>query len=142
MQQNTECYPPRDNEEYLEAVESLTAELERAMTAMVTGAVADFEGSLLRQHNLTMRLVGLRSPQLREAGDGGRVAAISHAPLLTERIKAAVSNLLTVTRQYSMLLKHFGQTARLFAGMFRSYGGASGIDLHRRRSRDTWSCEL
>lgn len=60
MQQITAYYPPRDNEEYLEAVGLLTAELERAMTAMVTGTVADFECSLLRQQDLTLRLVSLR----------------------------------------------------------------------------------
>ena len=138
MQQTT----PQDHEQYLEAVESLTAELKCAMAAMVTGAVADFEGSLLRQQSLTVSLVASRSTQGYETGEDGRITALSHTSLQRERLQAAVSNLVTVTRQYSMLLKHFGQTARLFAGMFRSYGGASAIDLHHRRSRNTWSCEL
>lgn len=142
MKQITEPFSPIDNGAYLSALEELTLELKRAITAVTTGALSDFEHSLVRQQISCMRLAELTIGHPAAATDPASTLSAFADSLLTNRIKAAVVALDTVLRSYSTLLKHFGETARIFAGVFRTYGDSAGIGFCRQKSQGAWSCEL
>ena len=134
MQQITKPVSPSDHEAYLEALEELTLELKRASTAVITGALSDFENSLARQQISYKRLAELAKPH--------STMAAAAVPVLATRFRAAVADLDHELRCYSMLLKHFGETSRIFAGMFRSYGSSARIGSPFPKSQSAWSCEL
>jgi hypothetical protein len=47
-----------------------------------------------------------------------------------------------LNKRYSALLKHSGDTMRLFAGLFQSYSGPRPQAAAGRLQVNTWSCEL
>ena len=134
MQQITKPPSPSDQEVYLEALEELTIELKRASNAVKIGALSDFENSLARQRIGYKRLVELAAPH--------SAMAAAAVPVLATRFRAAVADLEHELRYYSMLLKHFGETSRVFAGIFRSYGGSARFGSPFPKSQSAWSCEL
>ena len=50
--------------------------------------------------------------------------------------------LVTLNKRYSALLKHSGETMRLFAGLFRCYSDMPEQGSGFRNNVHTWSCEL
>lgn len=128
-------------ESYLLALEELTLELQRAMAAVRTGALSDFEQTLHHQQIICARLAALKGLEY-PAPERIYTASTSANAMLAERIHIATDALRAVIREYSMLLKHFSATARLFAGAFPRYGGASAAILGMQTSRSSWSCEL
>jgi hypothetical protein len=129
-------------EEYLESIRVLTQELDRAMEAIAVRELSTFEESLYRQRAACADLSDFprRSAQ-RRAGNPDAAAA----PVDTElaaRISAAATALLTLNKRYSALLKHSGDTMRLFAGLFRSYTGTTQQGMAMTTNLHTWSCEL
>lgn len=138
MQRRTELFSLTESEAYLAAVEELTQELKLAITAVTTGALSDFEHSLVRQRISCTHIIALKP----RASATVSTPVLDADPALADRIEAATSALSTVTRDYSTLLKHFAETARIFAGRFRCYGVSAGTTLPFPRSHDAWSCEL
>jgi hypothetical protein len=129
-------------EEYLESIRALAQELDRAMEAIAVRELSTFEESLHRQRAACANLADLprRSAQ-RRAGHTGSNAAPVDAEL-AGRISAATTALLTLNSRYSALLKHSGDTMRLFAGLFRSYTGTTQQGMGMTTNLHTWSCEL
>ena len=142
MQQITELVVESDHKAYLAAAEELTRELQRAMTAVRTGALSAFEDSLVRQRIGCARLAELAPMQAAEGVDQVLSLRISNDPLLADRIKSAISDLVMINRRYSKLVKHFRETARVFAGRFRPYGSSARPGSYLDRSHRGWSCEL
>ena len=142
MQENTKLIAPPDHEAYLAALEELTLELQQATTAVSMGALADFEASLVRQRMYCTRLAELASRRSANAADMPSARSFSAELMLTDRLETATLALGTATRRYSTLLKHFSETARIFAGMFRGYGGFTNAAVRSQRSQSSWSCQL
>jgi len=59
-----------------------------------------------------------------------------------ERIVEASEKLRALNDQYSALLKHSGDTLRMFAGLFRTYSAPMRVPQSGRISTNNWSCEL
>lgn len=138
MEQSTDQSAASDGKAYLAAVEELTMELQRAIAAVAQGALSEFEDSVVRQRIGCMRvaeLASLHAGMAAPSSDGD-------SSLLVQRTREATSHLKEVTHYYAMLLKHFGDTTRLFAGMFRTYDVPAKKTFHVPRSQSTWSCEL
>jgi hypothetical protein len=130
-----------DAEEYLMALQTLSQELDRAMSALVAKELPIFEESVTRQlaHCVRLAEIPARSRARRQSQPD---AILPVDRELAGRISAATTTLVTLNKRYAALLKHSGETMRLFAGLFRSYSDlpeqGSGICNTRR----TWSCEL
>src|ERR1700709_2801035 len=121
MKHVTRPFLSSEYETYLAAMEELTLEVEQAVAAISTGALADLEQSVVRQQISCARVIELRE-RLSTAVEADSIGCISVNTMLPDCVHVATSALKDVTRRYSMLLKHFGGTARLFSGIFRSYG--------------------
>jgi hypothetical protein len=140
-----------EGEEYLESLDTLARELDRAMDAIATRSLGSFEDSVARQLSACGRLTAISSRASASAS-----VQVSHAqPVsgptilggcedanLQERITDATATLVTLNRRYSALLKHSGDTIRLFAGVFRSYPGLPETKTGFGGGVSTWSCEL
>lgn len=142
MQLMTQPFSPLGTEAYVAALEELTRELGRAITAVTTGALSDFEHSLVRQRISCTYLAELTKRHTATVAKPTSTIFACTDPLLVERTTAAISALDAATRHYSILLKHFGETARMFAGMFRTYGGPASSGTYLQKSQGAWSCEL
>ena len=130
-----------DAEEYLTALDTLTQELERAMSAIVARQLPVFEDSLTRQLASCVRLAELPARSLARR----KAAPETVPPLDTElarRINAATGTLVALNRRYAALLKHSGETMRVFASLFRSYSNHPEQGSGMRTNHCTWSCEL
>ena len=141
MQHVTRPFLSSQYDTYLAALEELTLEVQQAVSAVKTGALADFEQSVIRQQICCAHLTELRE-RLCIAVEAGPMGQRSANAGLPDCVQAATSALEDVTRHYAMLLKHFGGTARLFSGMFRKYGDPAAAGFDFPRSQITWSCEL
>lgn len=143
MQVDTGVIVPTDAEAYLAEIQGLTGELQRAMAAIAANAVSDFEDSVVRQQEACERLHTLKA---------SRCVADFETPTAEPawadvdqgtRISAATTALKLANLQYAMLVKHFQETARMLAGVFRGYGGSAGPPFRMHRAEhSTWSCEL
>lgn len=142
MQRLTEPSGTSSHEAYLAAVEELTLELQQAITALTTGALSDFETSVVRQQTVCARLAKLTPSKPGKVGIRAGVIPACSDPLLASRIQIAVSALSAANLRYSRLVKHFGETTRVFAGMFRPYGGPAKAGSYLQRSQSAWSCVL
>ncbi|RXH57250.1 hypothetical protein [Granulicella sibirica] len=131
-----------DAEEYLESLETLALELDRAMQAVAAKALPSFEDSLRAQRAVCAKLSEFprRAAARRAQNDGADEPPVDAE--LAERIKTAATTLLLLNKSYSALLKHSGDTLRLFAGLFRSYSGPTQHAATVRVNHRTWSCEL
>ena len=136
MMSNTNPLSQQEAEQYLGHLQALSSELETAMQGVVARQLPAFDESLQRQRATCALLTDLprRAAARRSSGD-------DEAPLdpdLASRIKEAALTLNTLNQTYSALLKHSGDTLRLFAGLCRSYSGPVAIQPRVH----TWSCEL
>lgn len=141
MQHVTRPFLSPPYETYLAALQELTHEIQQAVVAITMGALADFEGSVVRQQLSCVRLTDLRDG-LSSAVKADAIGGLSANTGVPDCVHVATSALEDVTRHYSMLLKHFGGTARLFSGMFRNYGDPAVAGFTVPRSQTAWSCEL
>jgi hypothetical protein len=121
-------------EEYLSTLEILASELDLAMVAIVEKKLPGFEASVERQRANCARLAEI---PLQPSEDTRPMDSD-----LAARIKDAANMLSTLNKRYSALLKHSGDTMKLFAGLFRSYNGALQQRAGSGHSIHTWSCEL
>jgi hypothetical protein len=132
-------------QDYLESLDSLARELDRAMEAIATRSLATFEDSVSRQQAVCAQLSSEsgRSVQRRMEAAGPEAPAEGGQDAeLATRIGQATATLVTLNRRYSALLKHSGDTMRLFAGLFRSYAGYAPPGSAGSSQLHTWSCEL
>jgi len=142
QQPNRTPIPPLDAEDYIENLQTLAQELDRAMGAIVARALPTFEDSLCRQRAVCARLTALPA---RSAQQQRHHPDLPLEPLdenLAARILAAATHLNVLNQRYSALLKHSGETMRLFAGLFRSYSERGQQSAGSPITYRTWSCEL
>ena len=135
--------------EYLQHIEALAAEIKAGMEAIGSNALSTFEQSVSKQKGLCISLSQLAGQlSLRqEAGQGTRRDAALTRPAsasdcaLTERILVAAELLMKLNQQYAALLKHSGDSVRLFAGLCRSYTGHFQSPGEMCANRPGWSCQ-
>lgn len=127
---------------YLESLQELAQELDSAMAALASRTLPAFETSVSRQLVLCARLGDLthRSKTGPPANSDAATAPIDTE--LSGRIAAATATLITLNKRYSALLRHSGDTLRLFAGLFRAYPGPTSQRPAPPASLRTWSCQL
>jgi hypothetical protein len=134
--------------EYLQHIEALTAEIKAGMEAIGSNALSTFEESVSKQQGLCMSLSQLTGQVSlkQETGQGtkqdGALPRPASAPdrALTNRIRIAAELLLDLNQQYAALLKHSGESVRLFAGLCRSYTGHFQSPAEMGANRPGWSC--
>jgi UV DNA damage repair endonuclease len=128
--------------EYLQALRSMTAELERAMQAIAHNALSDFEDSIDSQQVLGARLARLAdelSVPLQAQ------AAIVQAPVeeyIMRQIKTAGDTLQQLNRRYSALLQHSSRCVALMTSFFSSFHGQIQEASGPRWKHQTWSCQM
>jgi hypothetical protein len=108
--------------EYLQDIEALTAEIKAGMEAVGADALSSFEESISKQQELCTSLSRLTGQLSAEQGIDPRPAG-SYDQALAARIRVAVELLLALNEQYAALLRHSGESVRLFAGLCQSYTG-------------------
>ncbi|HEY0786908.1 MAG TPA: hypothetical protein VGD62_13655 [Acidobacteriaceae bacterium] len=133
---------------YLEHVEALTAEIEAAMRAVGAHALSDFERSISRQQGLCDELCRVAEPWRSAggatvgAGPGAGARPVPGEGSLGERIRQAAASLQQLNATYASLLRHSGDTVRVFAGLCHSYTGHYQQPGTDPRGHQAWSCEL
>ena len=129
-------------QEYLETLESLARELDRAMQAIAARELPSLEDSVSRQRATCIRLAELPKRSTARRLKSPETTAAPPDAELKSRIQTAAESLLVLNKSYSALLKHSGETVRLFAGLFRGYAGHTHPGASPAPKLHTWSCEL
>ena len=134
--------------EYLHTVEALTQEIQAGMTAVGANAINLLVASIARQQELCTGLCQLSAErklhQEHEGSspftiDGGLRSPQDYA--LAERIRTATSSLRSLNDRYAALLKHSGESIRLFAGLCQSYQSLQEPSLAESAIPGRWSCK-
>jgi len=132
--------------EYVLQLEALTAELETGMDAFGKDDIRCFEQSIVRQEVICASLVRLMgqitSGKEVAAGKpgGGRRVESGVDRELARRMKRAAKSLQDCQRTYNALLKHAGDSSRMFDGLCRSYTGPIDQSTGMSLRRSSWSC--
>jgi hypothetical protein len=130
-----------DAEEYLATLQTLAHELDRAMSAIAAQELPIFEDSVTRQLATCVRLAEIPArATARRRNQSDSILPVDAE--LAARISAATGTLVTLNKRYAALLKHSGETMRLFAGLFRSYSDHPEQGSGTHSNLRTWSCEL
>jgi hypothetical protein len=142
MQSWTQQISPDNANDYLANLRDLAGELEKAMDAIAQQELPELRRSIDVQQTVCSRLAHMqRKRSLTLAGDP-RSQAQRIEPDLDFQIGEAIAAVLVLNRRYAALLKHSGETLRLFAGLFRSYQGSTQPPSGMQGNLQTWSCEV
>ncbi len=133
--------------QYLEQIELLADAVKTGMSAVGANALPAFEKSVARQQEICAglcRLAGqLNLEQPAAAKDGGSLRPLSAADRsLARRIQLAGASLLQLNAEYAALLRHSGESVRLFAGLCRSYTAHFQPPVVAGQPRTAWSCKF
>ena len=129
-------------EEYLQLLRSMAFELERAMSAISQNSIEGLEGSLANQEAFSTRLVELADDLSRPAQQGPLAAGGSAHDDLLQRVNAASSELQSLNRRYSALLKFSSHSVAMMVSLFTSYQGQIQEVSGPRLKLQTWSCRI
>lgn len=125
--------------EHLQLLQALSAELERAMQAMVRNDLADLEDSIASQQELSRRLSALAG-ELRAATPS--LAAHSADEGLQGQIRCAAAELNKLNLRYSILLEHSSRSVAMMASLFHSFRGQIQEGAGAGSQHQTWSCRV
>jgi hypothetical protein len=128
--------------EYLQLLQSLTAEIERAIAAIAQNALSDLEESVANQQILSERItvIARRLSVPLESGVAMRRAVGDDA--LRSQIVSANEKLQTLNRGYAALLQHSSRSVALMASLFASFQGQIQEASGARAKVQTWSCQM
>jgi len=107
--------------EYLELLQSLASEMEKAMQAIAHNALPDLEESVASQQIMSTRLLVLAdeiSPSLKANPAVSQVGADAD---MVQQVQAAGDTLQKLNRRYAALLQHSSRSVALMASLFSSY---------------------
>jgi hypothetical protein len=127
--------------EYLELLQAMSCELERAMHAIAMDALPDLEESIGNQQSLSARLSDI-ARDLRAPLAADLVPPL--ARLDTEvrtQIWAAGKKLQILNQRYSALLQHSSRSVALMISLFSSFQGQYQ-EVTGARGKQTWSCQI
>ena len=129
-------------EEYLANLRVLASELDRAMKAVVNQELWSLKESVRLQRETCARLSYFGRPPESRLANNPHLEAIGPESDIANEIKAAIDRLLTLNRTYSALLRHSGDTLRVFATLFRGHYNSAPTSSGGQANLRTWSCEL
>jgi len=135
--------------EHLALLRSLACELERAMQAIGRNDLAELEGSISNQQDLSSQLTEL-ARERREPVPARREQAparpeVSGANIdgdLGRQVHAAAAELQKLNLRYSLLIEHSSRSAAQMAALFRSFRGELQEDSGARVRHRTLSCQV
>ena len=128
--------------EHLKLLHSLAAELERAMRAIASNQLGEFEDSVASQQELSSRLTELAGELGKMASDAGPAPSDSVADDLMQEIRAAAGELQDLNLRYSCLLQHASRSAAQMVSLFYSFKGQL-MEVPGDGSKvQTWSCQV
>lgn len=128
--------------EYLQLLGSLASELERAMHAIAENALADLEGSVANQQDLSSRLTLLVNQiciPLEAEATGSQVSVDES---LMGQIRSASDSLQILNKRYAALLQHSSRSVALMTALFNSLRGQIKEAPGPRLKYQTWSCQV
>jgi hypothetical protein len=138
----TQQLSPDEGKEYLASLQNLAGELETAMNCIARQELSPLQESIRAQQAACSRLAHI------QGGRGAKLAA-NKAPVancedsdLSFQIEEAIAAVLVLNNRYAALLRHSGETLRLFAGLFRSYQGSTKPNSGIQVGLQSWSCEV
>jgi len=129
-------------EEYLQLLESMGFELERAMSAISQNSISALEESLANQEAFSTRLVELADDLGKPCRPDPSVSLDAPDGGLRRRIHAASDTLQILNRRYAALLKFSSHSVALMVSLFNSYQGQLKEGSGPRLKLQTWSCRI
>jgi gas vesicle protein len=128
--------------EYLQSMRDLAHELERAMQAIASNALADFEESITAQQTLSCRLgeIARELSAPLEARTEGMETRLDND--MTQQIQDASGVLQKLNLRYAALLQHSSRSVALMASLFSSFKGQFQEASGPRLKHQTWSCQV
>jgi hypothetical protein len=128
--------------EHLQLLRSLSIEIERAMRAIASNNLNEFEESVANQQSLSLQLGDL-ADDLRDSALAHRAAsAEAIEPDLMLGIRAAADELNKLNLRYSILLKYSSRSVATMAALFNSFKGQFQEASGPRLKHQTWSCRM
>jgi uncharacterized phage infection (PIP) family protein YhgE len=128
--------------EYLQALRSMTRELERAMQAIAHNALPDFEESIDNQQVLSARLVQLADELSAPLAAQPAIARATMDKDIMQQIRTADGTLQQLNRRYAALLQHSSRSVALMTSLFSSFHGQFQEASGPRLKHQTWSCQM
>jgi len=128
--------------EYLQLLQSLASEMQKAMQAIAHNALPDLEESVASQQVLSARLLVLAdeiSPSLKT---NSATSATGIDEDMLQQVQAAGAALQKLNRRYAALLQHSSRSIALMASLFSSYKGQLKEASGPRLKHQTWSCQM
>ena len=137
----TQPFSPDEGKVYLASLQSLAGELDTAMNCIATQKLSPLQESIKVQQKVCSRLAHLqRGRSMNLAGASGTMSICEDSDLAFQ-IEEAIAAVLLLNKRYAALLKHSGETLRLFVGLLRSYQGSTQPTSGIQANLQTWSCE-
>ncbi len=132
----TSAPPEPETQAYLDQLTALATELEAGMHAIRLNALSGFQASVCRQLSLC-EVLQTRSTEYERQRQAK--PSVSHSDsLLRARAKDAERSLAALNERYKALLKHSGDSLKLFAGFYKSYGAHAPLVGDTRSSGAGW----
>jgi UV DNA damage repair endonuclease len=128
--------------EYLQALRSMTGELERAMQAIAHNALSDFEESIDTQQVLSARLARLAGDLSAPLQKQPVIARATVDEDIMRQIRTVGETLQQLNRRYAALLQHSSRSVALMTSFFRSFQGQFQEASGPRLKHQTWSCQM
>lgn len=131
--------------EHLALLRSLACELERAMQAIGRNDLAELEGSISNQQDLSSQLTELARERRARPELAPARPEVSGANIdgdLGRQVHAAAAELQKLNLRYSLLIEHSSRSAAQMAALFRSFRGELQEDSGARVRHRTLSCQV
>jgi hypothetical protein len=123
----------RRSTEYLQLVDALSRELERAMQALIENSLPDFEESVANQQRLSVDIARSVEALSIPTGVDGE---------MLRQMRIAAVKLQQQSDCYAALVQHSSHAAALMVSLFRSFRGELQEASGSRLRFHTWSCQM
>jgi hypothetical protein len=129
-------------EEYLQLLQGLARELQRAMTAISENSLTDFEESVSNQQEMSVRLAELASELRGSPTPKSTAQEVSANDGLMLEIQVASAALQSLNQRYAALILHSSRSVAMMVSLFNSIKGNLQEVPGARPKLQTWSCEV
>ena len=138
------CLTDRDAkvEEYLQLLQGLARELQRAMSAISQNSLPDFEESVSNQQEMSRRLADLASELRRSPTPDASPQEASANDGLMLQIQVASAALQSLNQRYAALIAHSSRSVAMMVSLFNSIKGNLQEVPGARPKLQTWSCQV
>jgi hypothetical protein len=129
-------------QEYLELLQSLASEMQKAMQAIAHNALPDLEESVASQQIMSARLVALANEISPPLNSNSAASPAGLDAEMMQQVRVAGDSLQNLNRRYAALLQHSSRSVALMASLFNSYKGHFKEASGPRLKHQTWSCQM